>query len=240
MHPLTRQKIIALAMILLVLGIVTLYTIIRHQGFDLFLFNKISAGVTGILLAIVILTGPLSRLYDLFDKLLLYRKWLGIGAFIFAYIHSIITLFLLPERFPSSRFHLGNPAFVLGLSSLLVLTVLFVYSFQITIAALNRHVWWKLQFWGVRTAFVLGLLHTIVVKLPFWQRWISGGETSLMGTLLPPAGLIIMCFMMYAVLVRIAEVFGKRAGLTLVSILTVLLGFSWIGLIILGVYEAVN
>lgn len=239
MYPLIRQKLIALAMILIALGMVTLYTIIRHQGFNLFLFNKISAGVTGILLATVILTGPLSRLYDLFDRLLLYRKWLGIGAFIFAYMHTIITLFLLPERFPASRFHLGNPAFVFGLSSLLVLTVLFIYSFPITITSINRHIWWKLQFWGVRIAFVLGVLHTIVVKLPFWQRWINGGEISLMGTLLPPAGLIITCFMTYAILVRIAEVFGKRIGLVLVSVFTVLLGFSWIGLVVLGVYAAV-
>lgn len=239
MHPLTRQKLIALTMIFVVLGMLTVYTIIRHQGFDLYLFNKISAGVTGILLAIVILTGPLSRLYDLFDRLLLYRKWLGIGAFVFAYMHTIITLFLLPERFPASRFHVGNPAFVLGLSSLLVLTVLFIYSFQITIAALNRHVWWKLQYWGVRIAFTLGVLHTIVAKLPFWQRWITGGETSLTGTLMPPAGLIITCFMAYAMLVRISEIFGKRIGLFLVSVSTLLLGISWIGMVVMGVYAAV-
>lgn len=240
MHPLLRQILIALGIVLVFFVAVSVYTAIRHQGFDLFLWNKIVAGVTGILLSIVLLTGPFSRLYDLFDGLLLYRKWLGMIAFILAYVHTLITLFFLPDRFPASRFTFDNPAFVFGLSCLLVLTVLFVYSFQQAIDSLKRKFWWKLQNWGLRIAFVLGVLHTVIVKLPYWQRWVLGGETSIMGTLLPPAGLIICFFMAYAVCIRVSELFGKRVGLFLIPVFTMLLGFSWVGLVVLGVYAAVN
>lgn len=221
MHPITKQILTAAGISIGVFVVVCLYTVVRHQVFNLYILNKVVAGVSGVLLGIVVVTGTFGRIYDFFDKMLAYRKWLGIAAFLFAYLHGMITLFFLPDRFPASRFHFGNVAFVFGLLSLFVLTILFVYSFQVIIDTINRHQWWKLQNWGVRIAFVAGVAHAVLVKLPYWQRWINGEETGI-GRFIPPAGLLITIGLLYVLSVRLSEFTpAKKIMVTVVTVLTI-------------------
>lgn len=240
MHPITKHIVTSSVIAFITVILLSIYTVIRHQTFDMYMVNKILAGTSVILLGIVVITGAFGRIYNFFDRMLMYRKWLGIAAFITGYAHGIMTLFFLPERFPASRFHLGNNAFVFGLISMMILGILFVYSFQITTNSLNRKLWWKLQYWGVRLAFIAGLIHVLLVKYGSWQRWITGQETSMIGSLLPPAGLIITVFLLYVICVRIAEIFGKHIATKVIMASTILMGLMWLGLVLNGIYNVVN
>ena len=94
----------------------SVYLFYRRGYYDLYIANKVFAGVAAVLLGIVILIGPGSRLFSFPDRYVQYRKELGIVAFFLALIHGIASFFFLPSKFPLSGF-LGtlNWPFVFGL-----------------------------------------------------------------------------------------------------------------------------
>ena len=80
------------------------YLFLRRGSFDLNIINQASADASLIILAVVLLIGPLSRLYDRFDSWIIYRKELGIIAFLLALAHGVISFFFLSDRFSSTYF----------------------------------------------------------------------------------------------------------------------------------------
>lgn len=199
-----RAKVIAFSIGLCV--ILSAYLFMRRGYYDLYIANKVVAGVALLLLCAVLLLGTLGRLYSFFDKYLMYRKDLGLLSFAYAATHSVVSLFFLRSHFPPERFLAFPPSFIFGLSSMMVLTLLFIFSIEALVARLDRKKWWHLQNWGVRIGGILVLLHILTMKWSGWSNWYAnGGSAELMRPFLPPAGLLVTSVGAYVFVVRVVE-----------------------------------
>lgn len=198
---------------------VGLYLTFRRGYFDLSIVNKSLASTSLMLLGIVLLLGPLSRLYQRFDKWVNYRKELGILGFWLGAGHVYLSMFPLARTGPLG-FYQGKPlAAYPGLAGLVIMFILFILSFEVMKTKLGAERWWKTHYRGVRLAALAVLFHMSVLKYSEWFKWL-GGETGkkLAQPEWPPASLLVAVFSGFVLLVRLAEIFGLRAAKALVPL----------------------
>jgi len=206
-------KVLAFSSILF--SIISVYNFFRYSYFDFYILNKVFASVAFILLGIVILLGPSSRLFSFSDQYLQYRKELGIVSFFLALFHGVISLFFLPDKFPlNSFFGRINWAFIFALAATLVLTFIFLISNEKAIMILGRQKWWRIQYKGVRIAFLFVFLHVLFRKGKEWLAWYRFNfvEGNVSGSNLPEIGLLVWWFMVFVILIRIAEYISPNLG----------------------------
>lgn len=220
----------ALAVALFLFDALSIYLFFRRGYYDLYISNKIFAGVSAVLLGIVILIGPGSRLFSFPDRYIQYRKELGIIAFILALIHGIVSFFFLPSKFPQSGFlDTLNMPFIFGLAATVILTGIFLISNDWATNALSRKKWWRLQYWGVRFSFALVMLHVFIMKWSGWVAWYrAGGGEEIVHPEWPGAGLLVGWFMAFVILIRLAELMGPKFGKAAWYISTVALPMIYI------------
>ncbi len=196
------------------------YLYLRRGYFDLGIANKVFAATSLIVLAVVLLIGTLGRLYNLFDSLLAYRKHLGIVSFFLAFVHGMLSLFFLSNRFPLEYYLANFLVFILGLTGLVILGYLFLISLKKIIQKMDPRVWWSHQVWGARIAGVLVFLHLVVLKYPGWVRWFKdGGGDDLVRPYLPPASVIAAVFGSFVILARVAELINRKHAKTIIPII---------------------
>lgn len=232
-----KQWLTAIFTALAAFSILVLYLFLRRGYVNLFIVNKSLGSAALVILGLVLLLGPLSRLYQRFDSWILYRKELGIMVFVLAVLHAVISFFFLSERF-SLRYYLQvQPVpFFLGLGAVIVLITLFVLSFERFIALLTQERWWRWQYWGVRLVGVLALLHLVILKYPGWVSWFSrGGGNELARPFMPPASLMIGLLGIFVLLVRLSELLSIKAGRLLTVLLFVALLVGWTAFYFRGV-----
>lgn len=190
----------------------------RTGGYTLAILNKSVGDVSLILLAVVLLLGPLSRLYDLFDGWIPYRKEFGVLAFLFGVAHLYLVIFPLARRGPFG-FFLARPweAYT-GLAGLLIMLFLFVISINAVKNMLGVKRWWTFQYMGARFAGIAVLAHVSLLKHSEWIQWLSGNIKGLARPSFPPANLLIEVFGIFVLLTRIAEIFPVRVARVLVPL----------------------
>lgn len=190
------------------------YIFYRRGYYDLYIANKVLAGVGAILLGIIFILGPLSRFFNIYDRFLQYRKEIGITAFVLILTHSLVSLFFLPAKFPMSRYLSGtNWPFILGLSGLVILIFLFLISNKKAEDTIGAKLWWWLQNWGLRLVVILTVLHVFVMKYAGWVNWYKvGGEAFLAHPELPGGGLLVGWVLLFSMLIRLAEFGGVKFG----------------------------
>jgi len=203
----------------------SIYISLRRGYYDLYIINKVLAGVAAIDFGIIILLGPLSRLFNFVDKYLELRKEFGIVGMIFALSHAVSSFFFLSNKF-SLIFFLETQVkpFIFGLFAVIILIGLFVISFEKIIIKLGRARWWKMNYWGMRILFILVILHVFVMKWNGWIDWyMKGGTKELVHPEWPGGGLIVGWFVAFALLIRFAELLGPRVGKIMWYLMVVLL-----------------
>lgn len=190
------------------------YLFFRRGYYDLYIANKVFAGVAAILLGLVILIGPCSRMFSFPDRFVQYRKELGIIAFFLTLTHSVVSLFFLPSKFSLAGYVVTlNWPFVFGLAAVVLLVVIFAISNNWAMTAIGRERWWRLQYWGVRVTFTLILLHVFLMKWDGWVAWYKvGGGKGLVRPEWPGAGILVAWFMVFVALIRIAEFISPKLG----------------------------
>ena len=204
----------ALAVALFFFAILSLYIFFRRGYYDLYIANKAFAGASAILLGIVLLLGPASRLFAFPDRYVQYRKELGILAFFLALSHGVVSLLFLPNKFPLARyFETLNWPFVFGAAATILLVAIFFISNDRAMNAIGREKWWRLQYWGARLVFVLVLLHVFIMKWGSWLKWYkAGGGGALARPEWPGAGLLVGWFLAFVVFFRLAEFASPKLG----------------------------
>lgn len=229
-----RQWTIAILTGWAVFAVLSTYLFFRRGYFDLYIANKAFGSASLIVIGIVLLIGPLSRLYQKFDSWIIYRKELGIVGFAAALAHTVISLFFLPDKFAFASFFVftslnrGLVPFLFGAGSILVFCVLTVMSFDAVIRRMDKEVWWRWQYWGVRIAFVLLFLHLVVMKYPGWISWyVQGGGKELARPFMPPGSIVAGSFGLFVLLVRLAELLETKIAKIIIPILTLSLIIFW-------------
>lgn len=208
-----RQYAVATAVSATVMATLSLYLFVRRGYFTLTIANKAIAATALVVLGIVLLIGPLCRVYDRLDRWAIYRKELGILAFIASAIHVYLSMFPLSRGGPFG-FYLARPApAAFGLFGLLLMIGLFIISFESIKNRLGASRWWKLQYRGVRLAGIAAALHLAVLKAPGWIDWWNGRfPTDVARPSLPPASLLAALFAVFVLLVRLSEVTGRTTA----------------------------
>ena len=174
----------------------------------LYVFNKVLVGAGTVLLAFTFLIGPIVRYFDRLDTWLGYRKEIGIVGGFLAVSHGIISYFLLPLKFPASRFDFTSLTFAAGLVAAFLLVFLFIISFKKAINLIGGSRWWFLQRWGLRLVIAFTLIHVYVMKWESWMTWLKKGGAvtpELAHPLLPGLGMLAMLFLTWVVIVRLYE-----------------------------------
>ena len=195
-------------------GIFSYYIYIRRGYFDLYIANKVLAGVAAVLLGLTLLVGSLSRHFNRFGFLARYRKEFGFIAAFLAIAHALVSYFTLSDHFPVKVYYTSIFwPFIFGLLSAVIIVLLLVISNNATMKKFGGSVWWFLQQWGARLAFIFLALHVFVMKFSSWVSWYqTGGAANLKRPEWPGAGLLVGWFILFVVLIRFSELFGANAS----------------------------
>lgn len=231
----TYEYTVAFFFATLLFIIFSLYLFNRRGFYDLYIINKVFAGVAIFQLGIVLLIGPLCRMFDIFDHFLRFRKEFGMIAFFFAVLHSISSLFFLKSHFPIEKYlTTGKGPFTFGLMGILILIFIFLISNKKSMNNIGFKGWWIIQYWGVRVVFFVVALHVFLMKTPGWIDWYKkGGPNALVHPEWPGLGLLEGWFIIFVFLIRIAEAININLGRLIwyISVLALpliyFLTFSW-------------
>ena len=200
-----RQYLVAITVTALIGGGIIYYLFIRSGSFVPSIANKGLADISLVLLGIVLLIGPLSRLYSRFDLWVNYRKELGILAFFTGVAHVYLSMFVLARRGPFGLFQSRPLVAYTGLLGLLIMAYLFIISFEKIKTQLGVAKWWKMQYWGARITGVAIFIHITAFKYPEWDTWLNGKTEGLALPNLPPANLLVAIFFAFVLLTRLSE-----------------------------------
>ncbi|MBI2309501.1 ferric reductase-like transmembrane domain-containing protein [Candidatus Collierbacteria bacterium] len=207
-----RQYLVAGLVSIATAGGLILYLTARRGYFDLSIVNKSLASTSLILLGIVLLLGPLSRIYNRFDKWINYRKELGILAFLTGAVHVYLSMFPLARRGPFGLYQSRPLVAYTGLLGLVIMTYLFIISFEKIKQKIGMAKWWKMQYWGARITGVAIFTHMAVFKYPEWNTWLGGEAGKLARPGWPPASLLTAIFISFVFLTRFSELLGAKTA----------------------------
>lgn len=227
-----RQYAVATIVTALTVWLIYRYAVVLYGVEGLSPLNKSLATSTLLLLGIVLLLGPLSRIFTIFDHFLKYRKELGIMTFFTGVTHVYLAMFPLARHGPFGFYQSQPLSAYAGLVGLVIMFKLLILSHGAVERMVGTRIWWKLQYWGVRLAFLAIAFHMIVLKYAGWGTWfMSRGLGSLHGAAaLPPPGLLGGIFVMFVLVVRLSELFGSQAARVIIqlSFLTVAVFTAWL------------
>lgn len=198
----SAQYLVALFMAGLVYSSVVWYTKLSTPEVAAAVVNRGASMGTLVLLGFVLLLGPMTRMFGGgWRTLFMFRKELGVVAFVTGLVHVYLSMFVF-ARFGPFGFYVGRPwSAYPGLAALLIMAVLCFFSFHKTQASLAPTLWWKLQYLGARTAFLGIVMHVVVLRYSSWITWISGafggGKIAY-----PPAALLGALFALYIIAIR--------------------------------------
>lgn len=176
----------------------TVYLVIRRGYLNLYIFNKVFGSAAAVVVALTLLIGPLSRRWPYLTKFMTIRKHLGLTAFGLALLHTVTSLFFLPDHFPLNRL-LGQwfPMLV-GLVAIIIWVYLASISRNAKILAMGSDLWKRHQQTGAWIAFIAIYLHLVVMKYQGWFRWARGevkASPELANPSYVPASLFVLAVM---------------------------------------------
>ncbi|MDO8451404.1 MAG: ferric reductase-like transmembrane domain-containing protein [bacterium] len=208
------------------------YAAIRYGTGGMSTLNKSLATSTLFLLGFVLLLGPLSRGFRLFDRFVQYRKELGILGVFTAGTHVYMSMFPLARNGPFG-FYLARPlSAYAGLAGLFLMAGLLALSADAVRKKFDSRVWWKMQNWGIRAAFLSIGLHVVALKYSGWPAWFAthGAEIKEGVAGLPPISLLSSVFVALVVAVRLGELLGtsKSRIITYLSFGTAMVYTLWL------------
>ncbi len=205
------------------------YWYARQGSFTLSTANRAIADVAFIVLAIVLLLGPLTRWYNVVDRYLQYRKELGITAAVLVVTHFIISFFLLTPAAGRIRFvTTGAKGFAFGVIATVVLIGLTAISSTTLMRAIGSRQWWGLQRWGVRVAYVASLLHVWFVALPRWRTWYVKGDPRAAFDQWPSLGILTGWLIAAVLILRLLEHVSEKAARVWWYLMLVLVPLAWL------------
>ena len=94
---------------------------------------------------------------------------------------------------------------------------------------LGTKLWWELQYWGARLAFVLIGVHMVVLKYKTIVSWAMPGNLPEAGSHIPPLIVWEAQFLLLVLVIRLSELFGVKIAriITQVSTALVLVVLLW-------------
>lgn len=215
-HPLplgqsiVAQYLLAFVVVAITLKVFSWYTVLVGSTQGLSILNRTMSSGTLFLLGFLLLFGPFSRVFGgAWSKLFILRKEIGVLTFFTGLLHVYLSMFPLARNGPWG-FYVGRPwSAYSGLLGIVLMAILFLFSFTKLERLLSPRVWWRLQYLGARTAFIAIVLHTMLLRWSTWQTWLSKWILR-QDVGLPPMALLTVVFAWYVILVRLIERYSVK------------------------------
>ena len=183
------NKISFLFSVLLFFAIMFYFVVIRGQPFDFAFINRAFAIGAVFLIGASYLLGPLARFaWKTFSTKLEYRKPLGLYGFLFAIIHILLSLLIVPAATLGSN---GLSLFF-GMIAILIFTLVASTSI-VKIEAHGFDRWQKIQRTGY-LAFLLVILHIVILENGQFIGRQIGQLTLIFAALVLLARLLVLVF----------------------------------------------
>lgn len=214
----------------------SIYSFYRGGTYDLAVINMVLSDTAAVLLGFVLLLGPLSRMFNMFDKYVQYRKELGVTVFWLTLAHAVVSFFFLSTRYTISTYLTTRLwPFLFGSAGLVMLTALFLSSREKIKAKLGPHRWWKFQNWGVRSVLLFTTLHLGFANMNSWIRWYQHGSTAaILHPEWPSTSIFIAWYLAFVILIRLIEPLDKQWGKMAWYAMVILLPAIYLGTCIWG------
>jgi DMSO/TMAO reductase YedYZ heme-binding membrane subunit len=185
------------------------YHDVRGKPFTLFTTEKCAAIASVYCLALALALGPSSRFWPSVDKLLPYRRTLGLTAAFMSIPHVVLVFVYLPVKFPE-KYSADYPlswfvahwfTVLMGLLCFVLILAIALYSYPRGIRKLGKHRWMILQklAYLVMVGIVLHLLS--MGKIP--KNWIAWVETH--DKPLPPGSFPTMVACVVPLLLKVVD-----------------------------------
>jgi len=193
------------------------YHDVRGSSFTLFTTEKCTAIASVYCLALALALGPLSRFSSSLDRLLPYRRTMGLTAAFMSIPHVILVFIYLPLKFPG-KYSRDYPfswfidywfTVIMGLLCLALFLIIARYSFPNGIRRLGKRKWMILQKFAY-LVMILVVLHLLSMgKIP--ENWIAWIETR--DKPLPPGSFPVMVICIGALLLKVVDLFAHGDSL---------------------------
>lgn len=193
-----RQYTVAGLIAAILVAAYTGYLLATGRPLELRTLNNAIANTSVVLLGITLSLGPLSRLFQVFDRYLTYRKETGIWAFLLGLAHVYLAMGPLARSGPLGFYQARPLSAYAGLVGLIIMFGLFTISIEPVKQKLGTSLWWKMQYRGVRLAAFAILIHFGVLRWSAWGEWFNQGG-------LPPASLITATVALAVLLLRLID-----------------------------------
>ncbi len=181
------------------------YHDVRGKPFSLWTTEKCTAIASVYCLGFSLSLGPLSRFFSRFDRLLPYRRTLGLTAAFMTIPHVLLVIFYLNYKFPKkyslSWFVDHWFTVVIGFLLFVLFMVIARYSFPSGIRKLGKRKWMIVQKFSY-LLMVMAVLHLLSMgKIP--KNWIVWLETR--NWPLPPGSFATMCLCVPVLLFKVVD-----------------------------------
>jgi DMSO/TMAO reductase YedYZ heme-binding membrane subunit len=205
----TLQWIITVLIYLAIFFFFIWYHDVRGKPFSLWTTEKCTAIASAYCLGLALSLGPLSRFFSGFDRLLPYRRTLGLTAAFMTILHVLLVIFYLNYKFPEeyseeyflSWFVAHWFTVVMGFLTFVLFMVIAVHSFPSGIRKLGKRRWMILQKFSY-LLMVMIVLHLLSMgKIP--KNWIAWLETR--DKPLPPGSFATMCLCVPVLLFKVLD-----------------------------------
>lgn len=198
---------------LVVFFILSFYLIERRGYYNLYIINKVLGSTAAILAGITLIIGPLSKKLLFFAREMSIRRHLGLIAFFLAFLHVIVSLFFLSNKFPLAWYIKEWLPITFGALAIIFWIYMTNLSRNSKIIELTAPVWEKRLSIAGQIAFVLIFLHLTVMKTEGWLKWFNGEvkqTTQLANPDFPPASLFVLFVITTVIVYRIYILLRKK------------------------------
>lgn len=160
--------------------------------------EKSIADTSIILIGLSMWLGSLTFFFNVFDRLIKFRKQLGLVGFAFGFLHVVLELSALKRVFNPEVWQTQIPwAPLTGLFATGIFIIMTMISNRWSMLHLGVLSWRRILRTGY-IAVLLVLAHIILLKSARWMTWLEGGMKSL-----PSTSLLISIFLVIVVTMRV-------------------------------------
>ncbi|MBI5037481.1 MAG: ferric reductase-like transmembrane domain-containing protein [Candidatus Kerfeldbacteria bacterium] len=194
--------------ILLAFGILVVlvgYVYLYNDGLTALAWSQAVAGTAALMIGISFALSGIGYWWDFLDARVGYRKYYGLVGYYFALLHSVMLLFIFPNRYWYGFFeNFFTPNIILGLIAMTILTMMAIVSNNWAMRRLGPIHWRQLLRLGY-LAYALLIVRALYIEGGNWLAWLRSFDG------LPPPRLIVSICAAAVIIFRGSVFISKKA-----------------------------
>ena len=178
--------------------ILNFYEYFYAHEFSMVTVARATAGVGSLMIGVSFALSGFAYFFDFLDRVLGYRKNIGLIGYYFALSYCWMLLYIEPSKYFYGFFeNIASWDFILGLAGMAIFTFMAIISNNKAMKIMGVSTWRR----GLRLGYLaiaLLIARTVILEGDHWRQWLQnpGG--------LPPLAMLITIFAFCVILLRLA------------------------------------